>query len=90
MEAKQIICQSCGMPMQKDADFGTNADGTKNGEYCCFCFKNGRFADEGITMDQKIDRLVSIAVSKMNIPEPEARAKAVELIPTLKRWRRDD
>jgi hypothetical protein len=87
LDSKELICQSCGMPMRKDADFGTNADGTKNGEYCNFCLKDGRFTDEGITMDQKINKLVNIAVSKMNIPEPKARAEAIELIPTLKRWR---
>jgi hypothetical protein len=87
MEVKHIICQSCGMPMQKDGDFGTNADGTKNGEFCHFCYKDGRFTDEGITMEQKIDKLVDIAVAKMKIPKEQARAQASEIIPTLKRWR---
>lgn len=87
MEAKHIICQSCGMPMQKDDDFGTNADGTKNGEFCHFCYKDGYFTDEGITMEQKIDKLVDIAVAKMKIPKEQARAQAMEIIPGLKRWR---
>ena len=87
METKAIICQSCGMPMQKDEDFGTDADGTKNGEYCHFCFKDGGFTDEGITMEQKIDRLVEIAVSQMQIPKEKARAMAEDIIPKLARWR---
>jgi len=87
METRAIICQSCGMPMQKDEDFGMNAGGTKNGEYCHFCFKDGRFTDEGITMEQKIDKLVEIAVSQMQIPREKARAMAEELIPKLGRWR---
>jgi len=33
------ICQSCGMPMQKNEDFATNTDGSKNEEYCHFCYK---------------------------------------------------
>jgi hypothetical protein len=90
MEAKHIICQSCGMPMQKTEDFGTNADGTQNGEYCHFCFKDGGFIDEGITMEQKIDKLVNIAVAQMKIPKAKARAQALEIIPTLKRWRKED
>ena len=90
MEAKRIMCQSCGMPMQKTEDFGTNVDGTKNGEYCHFCFKDGGFTDEGITMEQKIDKLVNIAVSQMNMPEAKARAQATEIIPTLKRWRKEN
>ncbi len=35
MESKQIaepFCQSCGMPMEKPEDFGTNADKTKSKE----------------------------------------------------------
>jgi hypothetical protein len=87
MESKGIICQSCGMPMQKDEDFGTNADGTKNGEYCHFCFKDGGCTDEGITMEQKIDKLVEIAVSQMQVSKEKARAMAEEIIPKLGRWR---
>ncbi len=87
MESKAIICQSCGMPMQKDDDFGTNADGTKSGEYCLFCFMDGGFTDEGITMEQKIDKLVEIAMSQMQIPKEKARAMAEEIIPKLGRWR---
>jgi hypothetical protein len=87
MDSKGIICQSCGMPMQKDEDFGTNADGTKNGEYCHFCFKDGGYTDEGITMEQKIDKLVEIAVSQMQVSKEKARAMAEEIIPKLGRWR---
>jgi len=87
METKAIICQSCGMPMQKDEHFGTNVDGTKSGEYCHFCFKDGGFTDEGITVEQKIDKLVEIAVSQMQIPKEKARAMAEEIIPKLARWR---
>ena len=89
MEAKHIICQSCGMPMQKEEDFGTNTDSTKNDEYCRFCYRDGKFTDEGITMEQKIDKLVGIAVEQMNIPEDKARVHANEIIPTLKRWRKE-
>lgn len=60
MEQPKIICQSYGMPMQ-DKDFGTNANNSKNTEYCHFCFKDGKFTDEGITMQQKIDKNIEIA-----------------------------
>jgi len=33
-------CQSCGMPMKKDAACGgTNADGKKNQMYCSHCYQ---------------------------------------------------
>lgn len=86
-EMKGNICQSCGMPMQRDKDFGTNADGQKNSEYCCFCYRDGGFTDEGISMEQKIDKIVKIAVSSMKVPEAKVRAQAKSIIPKLKRWR---
>lgn len=81
------ICQSCGMPMQNERDFGTNEDNSKNEEYCHFCFKNGDFTDSGITMEQKINQLVEIAVAQMNMTEMDAREMAEKILPTLKRWK---
>jgi hypothetical protein len=81
------ICQSCGMPLQKEEDFGSNADGSRSGEYCHFCYKSGEFLDEGITMEKKIEKLVQMSVSQMNVDENDAREMANSLIPNLKRWR---
>ena len=88
METKGPVCQSCGMPMQKDGDCGTNGDGSKNEEYCHFCFKDGKFTDQEITMEQKIEKIVKIAVSQMNMSEAQAREMANNIIPKLKRWRK--
>ena len=33
------LCQSCAMPLTEESLLGTNADGTKNGEYCIYCYK---------------------------------------------------
>ena len=52
--SENLMCQSCGMSLQKGEDFGMNTDGTKSGEYCHFCFKDGKVTDEGITMEQKM------------------------------------
>jgi hypothetical protein len=73
--------------MSKDSDFGTNEDGSLNDEYCSFCFKDGKFLDEGITMGEKIDKLVEITTTKLNISEDQARELANSTIPHLKRWR---
>ena len=82
------ICQSCGMPMQKDGDFGTNLDNTRNKEYCTFCFNAGKFTDEGITVEQKIEKIVKIATSHLNVPITTARTMANSIIPQLKRWKK--
>ena len=79
-------CQSCGMPIAKDDHFGTNKDNSKNKEYCCFCFVNGKFKDEGITVDEKIKKNIAIAI-KMGMSEDKAKQLANDTIPALKRWK---
>ena len=80
-----IICQSCGMALQGDEDFGTNLDGSKNAEYCRFCYKEGKYTDEGITMEKKIEKNIEIA-KKMGMAEEQAKKIANSIIPKLKRW----
>jgi hypothetical protein len=84
---KQEICQSCGMPLQKEEDFGRNEDGSKSEEYCFHCFQGGRFSDDGITLQEKIDKNVRFA-KKMGMPEEQAREMASSILPKLKRWRK--
>jgi hypothetical protein len=75
------------MPMTKDTDYGTSKDETKNNAYCTFCYREGKFTDEGITLEQKIEKNVQIAV-KMGWPEEKAPEMAESTIPKLKRWRK--
>lgn len=81
------VCQSCGMPMKIDSDFGTNADKSKNNEYCTYCYQNGQFTKPDITMDQMVKGCVGIMV-KYGMPEKQAKKQAETLIPTLKRWKK--
>ena len=74
------------MPLKKEEDFGTNADGSKSNEYCFHCFQSGRFLDEGITLQEKIDKNVRFA-AQMGMPEAEARQMASNVLPKLKRWK---
>lgn len=53
---EKIFCQSCGMPMTEEAHFATNADGSRNEDYCCYCYENGAFKQD-CTMEE-MDRLL--------------------------------
>jgi hypothetical protein len=75
------------MPLQKEEDFGTNANGSKSEEYCFHCFQNGKFLDEGITLEGKISKNVKFAV-QMGMSEDEAWKLASEVLPKLKRWKK--
>jgi hypothetical protein len=73
------------MSLEKEDDYGTNADGSKNEEYCFHCFQTGKFLDEGITLQEKIEKNVKFGV-QMGMKEDEARKMASNILPTLKRW----
>lgn len=51
---KNQFCQSCGMPLSKEEDFGTNADGSLNAEQCVYCFKDGKYTHPDVTMDEML------------------------------------
>lgn len=88
MEKQFKLCQSCGMPLDKDPNKGgTNADQSKSDKYCSFCYDNGKFKDEGISLKEKIEKNIQIAMSKMNITENQAREMAESILPKLERWR---
>jgi hypothetical protein len=82
------ICQSCAMPLQKPEDFGTNENGGKSTEYCFHCFQDGKFLDEGITLQQKIDKNVKFGI-QMGMPEEEAKKMCESILPKLKRWQKN-
>ena len=87
-----IFCQSCGMPMQRPEDFGTNADGTPNSDYCVYCYKDGQFTAD-VTMDEMIEHNLQY-LSEFNkdsdtqFTPDEARAQMREFFPHLKRWKK--
>ena len=88
MENQVNICQSCGMPLDKDPnEGGTNANNSKSDNYCSFCYNEGKFTDEGITLAEKIEKNIWIAVEKMNITEDKAREMAESILPNLERWK---
>jgi len=89
MEQKQTkgpICQSCGMPMNKSSNFGTNVDGSRNEEYCRHCYRNGQFTAPDIIMEQMINKVAGFMAKMEGIPEARAKEIAVEFMPKLRRW----
>lgn len=87
MEMK--ICQSCGMPMTEAQHFGTNADGSRNEEYCCYCYKDGAFAQQ-CTMEEMADFCAPIEVKDGRAKTTEeAKAGLMQYFATLKRWKKE-
>lgn len=82
----QKFCQSCAMPLAKPEDHGTNADGSKNDDYCSYCYADGKFTNE-TTMDGMIEVCVPFCLQAgVYKSEDEARASMKAFFPQLKRW----
>ena len=91
MEQEMKFCQSCGMPLN-DENRGTNADGSKNEDYCMYCYKDGKFTND-CTMEEMIEFCAQFVdeVNK-NMPKPmtkeEYKAMMRQYFPMLKRWKK--
>ena len=85
------FCQSCGMPLN-DENRGTNADGSKNDDYCMYCYQNGKFTND-CTMDEMIEFCAQFVVEvNKNMPKPMTKEEYKDMMrqyfPMLKRWKK--
>ena len=91
MEQEMKFCQSCGMPLNAE-NLGTNADGSKNEDYCMYCYQNGKFTND-CTMDEMIEFCAQFVdeVNK-NMPKPMTKEEYKDMMrqyfPMLKRWKK--
>ena len=69
-----------------------NADGTKNEDYCMYCYKDGQFL-QNCTMEEMIEHCAQFVdeVNK-NMPKPMTREEYKDMMrqyfPMLKRWKK--
>lgn len=82
---KDVICQSCSMPIINQEQFGTNEDQSINNDYCIYCFKDGQFIDN-VSMEEYIEMNIPFA-KQANMTEEQMRKHCEEVFPTLKRWK---
>lgn len=79
-------CQSCGMPLKKDAlGGGTNADGSPSQMYCSKCYADGKFIKPDMTVSE-MQALVKDKLKAMGFPGFMAGWFS-KGIPGLARWR---
>lgn len=82
----QKFCQSCAMPLYNDEVLGTNEDGSKNEDYCIYCFIDGEF-----TSDRSMEEMMNFCIEKMceahpDMDKSEASSMMKDVFPKLKRW----
>lgn len=81
------FCQSCGMPLQQDEDFGTETDGSKSGKYCRYCYQNGQFTDPDMTMEEMLETAAKgWSDQDPNVTYEQALEQMRQMLPNLERW----
>lgn len=78
------FCQSCSMPMDTPELFGTEKDGSKNNDYCRYCYANGAFTNPNLTLEEMKDLMMKI-MDKEKLPKDIVEV-AISRLPFLKRW----
>ena len=62
-------CQSCGMPLSKDAEGGgTELNGIISVKYCSHCYQDGTFTSPDITMNEMKEK-VKGKLNEFGIPK---------------------
>ncbi len=80
MNKEMRFCQSCGMPLTEDV-LGTNADGSKNEDFCMYCYKDGKFLQD-CTMEEMIEHCAQLMEQREQcdacIDNAESRQKSTK------------
>jgi len=74
------------MEMREAKDFGTERDGSPSRDYCCHCYKDGGFTWEE-TFAEAVESNIRFWKEEGDKSDDEARARIMEVFPTLKRWK---
>lgn len=73
------------MPLDKPEVLGTEKDGSKNKQYCSYCYKDGAFTDPGISLDTMKEQV------KKRMQEMKMDATTIawieSILPHMKRWK---
>jgi Putative zinc ribbon domain len=78
-------CQSCGMPLKRDAQGGgSNADGSKSATYCSHCYERGQFVQPDISV-QQMQAIVRRKLVEFGMPG-FLTGFFTRSIPKLQRW----
>lgn len=85
MSEEMIICQSCSAPIMEENQFGTNADGSKNQDYCIYCYENGKF-NQDMTLEEFSEFSLQFA-EQAGMTKEQMQEHCRTVLPTLKRWK---
>ncbi|BCI61306.1 zinc ribbon domain-containing protein [Solibaculum mannosilyticum] len=82
----QLICQSCGMPMEDDSLISREANGDMNEQYCKWCYADGDFLSH-CTMEEMVEQCIPHMGWE---DERQARQYLQNKLKSLSRWKQEE
>ena len=88
---RQLVCQSCGMPLDQEELHGTEADGSKSASFCTYCYQHGAYTYP-TTLEGMVENNLKYLQewnenAGLQLSKEEAKEALLQFRPTLKRWR---
>ncbi|MDE6879782.1 MAG: helix-turn-helix domain-containing protein [Oscillospiraceae bacterium] len=83
---RQLICQSCGMPLT-DGIMGHDRDGAINQDYCKWCYEGGAYLRD-CTVEEMVDFCTDIMAREQGADPEKVRPYLQDLLPKLGRWKK--
>jgi hypothetical protein len=82
----KAYCQSCSMPLVNQELLGREKDGSKNQDYCKYCYQDGTFTNPESTLKEMISQVVE-QMERMQL-DSNIIDRTVSVLPDLKRWQK--
>jgi len=73
------------MPIDDIALAGTEADGTRSSTYCTYCYREGKFINPNLGLDD-MEVIVREQMMKRQMPQ-HLIDTALTMLPSLERWK---
>ena len=74
------------MPLVNQELLGTEKDGSKNHDYCKYCYQNGTFTNPESTLKEMISQVIE-QMERMQL-DSSIIDRTVRILPDLKRWQK--
>ncbi len=75
------------MPLARDEDAGTEADGSRSTTYCIHCYKDGTFTEPDLTREEAVRKYAPMMAAQLGMPVGKAEGMVAQYLATLPRWR---
>lgn len=79
-------CESCGYPLRRPPDHGTEADGSPSGIFCSVCYQNGAFVHDTVDVAEFLTKAAPDIAKFRGGSVGKIKLTLKKELPKLPRW----